>query len=161
PLFVAYREPEESEESEQDGVVSHGASHRNSTTNGISAGNRAQPNGAPTPIFDRLASAWFDASVPNRTPDHDENTEVQWPPPAADEYDDATDNDDVLSHGGMNRAQPESARAREEAGSTSAETTGGPDASNSGNGPTLWTFRADNAHRRAEEVSSAQPTRYT
>lgn len=158
PLFAAYRQPSESE---QDGVGGNGGSERTSPTNGVSSGT-AHHNGAPTPIFDRLASAWFDASATNSTPDHDETAEVQWPPPAPDEYDDdLPDSDAASTRAETNSTPPDSEGNSEEIGTAHAATTGEGNSPNYSNGTPRWNFTADNARRRAEEVTSAQPAGYT
>lgn len=105
----------------------------------------------PTPIFDDLASAWFQVSQP---PDPDgvdgAGSSVRWPARPADDADIATHTQKFPA------ARPDS----ELPPVAPADVFGTAGDAADGTG-TNWAFTNDQARRRAEEVSAAEPEDYT
>lgn len=91
---------------------------------------------APTPIFDILASAWF--QVPSQTSHAATRPAIQWPAPPADVGRKGTFLPPVAGR------FPSSQSARKSHG-----------------GQSVWTFANDEARRRAEEVAASEPADYT
>ncbi|QUH04740.1 nitrate- and nitrite sensing domain-containing protein [Saccharopolyspora erythraea] len=109
----------------------------------------------PTPIFDDLASAWFQVSQP---PDPDgvdgAGGSVRWPARPAD---DAVYDPEIATHTEkFPAARPDS----ELPPGASADVFGTADDAADGAG-TNWAFPNDQARRHAEEVSAAEPEDYT
>ncbi len=96
------------------------------------------PNGAtaPTPIFDDLASAWFQVST--STPHSATRPAIRWPTPPAS----AARKGTFLSPPTGKFPSSQSAR-------------------NGHGGQNRWSFNSDQARRRAEEVAAAEPSDYT
>lgn len=92
------------------------------------------PETAPTPIFDGLASAWFRAGTADR-----------WPSP--------TDASKGTFHAHVRGKFPCSNQGEEAEPATTPHPTQPK--------PPTWRFPADQAQRRAEEVSTASPERHT
>ncbi|MGP4020480.1 nitrate- and nitrite sensing domain-containing protein [Saccharopolyspora sp. 5N708] len=90
-----------------------------------------------TPIFDDLASAWFQASTPIPRPQPQPNPTVKWPHPPAE----------FASKGTF--LSPATGRFP-----SSPPTP-------SGHSQKTWIFANDQAWRRAEEVAAAEPADYT
>lgn len=118
--------------------------------------------GAPTPIFDDLASsAWFRISRSPKQPHPDPAEQaVRWPARPAEKPDQVTD--PCPTNEASPSASPPADRAEPEVPfpSTNGHHTRPPLRPLIGE-TAEWTFRSDNAHRRAEEVSASTPADFT
>ncbi|MFB9565591.1 sensor histidine kinase [Saccharopolyspora hordei] len=86
---------------------------------------------APTPIFDNLASAWFQA------PSSTDHTTPQWPPGG-----DGSMGTFLSPH-------------------ATGQCPSSPSARTNGSNGTVWAFASDQAQQRAQEVATAEPTEHT
>ena len=98
---------------------------------------------APTPIFDDLASAWFQASAVERG---GEGAQSPWPSPTDDSRGTFHANVEGMFPSYQEEAEP--------------PTTPHPTQPRHHTTPT-WNFQADDAQRRAEEISTARPEQHT